>query len=1174
MSRLSPARTPTRTRTSASAARRAASAEVLLRGPLLRPLLEPLSPPKAVGTQNRVSTAAYLSEADPDGPSLDEMRAAIVSNYSPPSSPPKTTLDGFVKPQKQEIRDAAASDLSQADPTGPSLAEMRAVIVGSFSPPSSPLKLDMCDPPPKETLRNAAATDLSQADPDGPSLAEMREVIESRKLLARAEHDAAMTSCGPVHSNLPWYTRMVRPVARCMLVTLLEARGRKLEPMSARSTAAARSMPVVHTTPAQQRSAATIQRAWRSNDRQDAWRRSFYQPVERCVHACTGLSLHHLGVFLLEYARDAPSARRAFARGAAVGDVRSQRSLGLLAYVGLGGGIDLPLARMMFADAAARGDGISHNNLAVMLAHGLGGPRDEARAREHLLDAAAVAEEESANASESMPPLGLRNVALMHFTGEPSEDPPPSPIGSPSAEAATMPRRADDEHGDDDALPPLVDYHTARRYFSLCAPYGDAVAEYYLGYMTDHGKGGGVDEAQARVWYTLAASHVPGRTKRRGAHQWASARDDDDEDEGDEGNAATGSGVGSWLGEDGEDEWDWGIGEAPPSADELMCKGNVMRRTRTAVDACYLALSRDDAADVRAAVLEARARLGEMCYAGRGGPRNTAQARVWLQSAASKGHALAQLSLANMLRLGEGGPVDAERARDLYFLCAAQVCSRSLSLSLVCPLAETCVLRVQGNVAAMEHAAAMLRYGEGGEADEELARLYYEHAASNGSHQAMLSLGNLALEGGGGEGEDGEDDEEEDDEEGGGARGGAPASVDPAADAVAWFEASAGRGDLVAQVNLGLMYLNGEHGVARDLAKAKQWLSLAAQNGDVNAAYLLAMAILESEGERSKRRVRMLLTRAAAAGHAEAQRQLGLMLWHDEKCGSADDKLQRRQGAQWLAKAAAQGAASDYWATPAVNHPMWNPPPRMPTVAKAAKAATGRITNYRAEKARQAVATLAGQKAAGRAGMRAKAEDKVYLGEAMQHATKAALDAAAAEANKERTQRAREEAARLEMERQRRVSPYAALMAERAAVAEAEKERLREKERRAAALSATTASAVSRDSEADEIMSSAAALAGAEGAQPEADGADGQVDVHAPASQDAARLEGLPASAPTALLPLVSDAAPAEAPAAATGEEDGLQPYAQGLEYDGATNGTVEAPAPGPAAVMVESPSA
>jgi TPR repeat protein len=57
--------------------------------------------------------------------------------------------------------------------------------------------------------------------------------------------------------------------------------------------------------------------------------------------------------------------------------------------------------------------------------------------------------------------------------------------------------------------------------------------------------------------------------------------------------------------------------------------------------------------------------------------------------------------------------------------------------------------------------------------------------------------------------------------------------------ALHWFQESAKQGFADAEHRLGLMYYNGEEGVAKDLGLAKQWLTRAAQHGAVEANQFL-----------------------------------------------------------------------------------------------------------------------------------------------------------------------------------------------------------------------------------------------------------------------------------------------------------------------------------------------
>ena len=67
------------------------------------------------------------------------------------------------------------------------------------------------------------------------------------------------------------------------------------------------------------------------------------------------------------------------------------------------------------------------------------------------------------------------------------------------------------------------------------------------------------------------------------------------------------------------------------------------------------------------------------------------------------------------------------------------------------------------------------------------------------------------------------------------------------AEAVRWYRLAAEQGHAGAQNNLGLMYANGE-GVAQDLAEAVKWYRLAAEQGDAWGQYALGFMYDYGEG--------------------------------------------------------------------------------------------------------------------------------------------------------------------------------------------------------------------------------------------------------------------------------------------------------------------------------------
>jgi uncharacterized protein len=74
-----------------------------------------------------------------------------------------------------------------------------------------------------------------------------------------------------------------------------------------------------------------------------------------------------------------------------------------------------------------------------------------------------------------------------------------------------------------------------------------------------------------------------------------------------------------------------------------------------------------------------------------------------------------------------------------------------------------------------------------------------------------------------------------------------------------WYQAAAEQGHSTAQFNLGLMYAQG-NGVHQDYVTAHMWLSLAAENGNANAAEdrdQVATRISSADLLEAKRRTRV-----------------------------------------------------------------------------------------------------------------------------------------------------------------------------------------------------------------------------------------------------------------------------------------------------------------------------
>jgi uncharacterized protein len=137
---------------------------------------------------------------------------------------------------------------------------------------------------------------------------------------------------------------------------------------------------------------------------------------------------------------------------------------------------------------------------------------------------------------------------------------------------------------------------------------------------------------------------------------------------------------------------------------------------------------------------------------------------------------------------------------------------------------------------------------------------------------------------------------------------------DAANEAVQLWEHAAHAGDRGARFSLGLHYArmdaNGRRmermaGVA-NYKKAIRWLSLAAEQGVIDAWYALSKIYLKPEcSQRSVADAQRYLERAAQAGHGTAQLELGMMIWRTRRDHPGNDLC----ALHWLQMARAQGVA-------------------------------------------------------------------------------------------------------------------------------------------------------------------------------------------------------------------------------------------------------------------------
>ena len=120
---------------------------------------------------------------------------------------------------------------------------------------------------------------------------------------------------------------------------------------------------------------------------------------------------------------------------------------------------------------------------------------------------------------------------------------------------------------------------------------------------------------------------------------------------------------------------------------------------------------------------------------------------------------------------------------------------------------------------------------------------------------------------------------------------------------------AAERGDVVAQNNLGLMYLRGD-GVPKDLKEAVKWYQKAADQGDAPAQFNLGLMYRNGEGvEQDFKEAVEWYRKAALQGHANAQFNLGVMYRKGQ--GVEQDFM---EATKWFRKAAEQGIANAQYA--------------------------------------------------------------------------------------------------------------------------------------------------------------------------------------------------------------------------------------------------------------------
>ncbi len=251
-----------------------------------------------------------------------------------------------------------------------------------------------------------------------------------------------------------------------------------------------------------------------------------------------------------------------------------------------------------------------------------------------------------------------------------------------------------------------------------------------------------------------------------------------------------------------------------------------------------------------------------------------------LEKSAKSGDARSQFSLANMYHNGIGVKADEKLAFYWYTQVAEQGFASAqfnvangyyhgIGTTQNLPQALTWYEKAaeQDFVAAQYNLAVMYRRGEGSEVNDKEAFRWYERAAQLGYGMAQLTLAKLYEKGVGVEQSD--------------------------ALAQTWYLRAANQLDPEAQFHLAEFYQQ-----RSSYAQAVFYYRKAAEQDYILAQFALAMNFIDGKGViKDEAKAQSLLLTAAKAGHAQAQFQLGKLLFNQERAIEAK---------KWLTKASEQ----------------------------------------------------------------------------------------------------------------------------------------------------------------------------------------------------------------------------------------------------------------------------
>ncbi|WP_332604538.1 tetratricopeptide repeat protein [Acinetobacter sp. ESBL14] len=109
-------------------------------------------------------------------------------------------------------------------------------------------------------------------------------------------------------------------------------------------------------------------------------------------------------------------------------------------------------------------------------------------------------------------------------------------------------------------------------------------------------------------------------------------------------------------------------------------------------------------------------------------------------------------------------------------------------------------------------------------------------------------------------------------------------------------------GNVDAQYNVAMNFLNGDEGYPKDYDQAKRWLEMASEQGDASAQNALGIIYLRGlGGDKNLSKSEYYYRLAASKNHESAQLQLALILLNNKKDGGV------KEAKEWLEKASLQG---------------------------------------------------------------------------------------------------------------------------------------------------------------------------------------------------------------------------------------------------------------------------